>query len=188
MIKVSIEISARHIHLSKKDLEVLFGKGYKLNKKKDLTQPGMFAAEETLTIQKNNKKITKVRIVGPIRSKTQVELSLTDAYNLGIKIPIRKSGVLKGTPGIMLIGPKKKLKIKQGVICAWRHIHLSNKEAKKFKLEKQNFVSVKVKGTRSVIFSNVRIRINKNYRLCLHIDTDEGNAANISKKGTCLII
>jgi len=188
MIKVPVEISARHIHLSKKDLEALFGKGYKLSKKTDLTQPGMFAAKETVTIQKNNKKITKVRIVGPTRPKTQVELSLTDAYHLGIKSPIRKSGILKGTPGIMLIGPKKKLKIKEGVICAWRHIHLSPQEAKKLKLEKQNFVSIRTKGIRSVIFNNVRIRINKNYRLCLHLDIDEGNAANISKKGKCIII
>jgi len=188
MIKVPIEISARHIHLSKKDLEALFGKGYKLSRKKDLTQPGMFAAKETVTIQKNNKKITKVRIVGPTRPKTQVELSLTDAYNLGIKPPIRKSGILKGTPGIILIGPKRKLKIKEGVICAWRHIHLSPEEAKKLKFRKQNFVSIKINGTRSVIFNNVRIRINKNYRFCLHLDTDEGNAANISKKGTCAII
>ena len=184
--KIPIEISARHIHLSQRDLEALFGRGYKLKKLKQLTQSSDFAAKETLNIQVGSKKISKVRIVGPPRKQTQVELSLTDAIYLGIKPPIRKSGDLKGTPGITLISPKKKIKIKSGVIIPWRHIHCNPKEAKALRLKK-GMVSVGIKGTRSLTLHNVRIRVNKDYRLCIHLDTDEGNAAGIIKKGEGII-
>lgn len=180
--KIPIEISARHIHLSKKDLEILFGKDYRLRKKRDLTQPHHFAAKETLALKTNGEKMEKVRIVGPLRKRTQVELSLTDAFNLGISLPIRKSGNLAGTPGVLLIGPKGKLKLKEGLIIPWRHIHLSFKKAKNLRVKDGDFISVKTKSQRFLTFHNVEIRVG-DYRPCLHLDTDEGNAAGIIKKG-----
>jgi len=190
MVNIPIEISARHIHLSKKDLEALFGRGYQLKKKKDLVQCCDFAAEETVDIEKNGKKISKVRIVGPAREETQLELSLTDAYFLGegAKIPVKQSGDLKNTPGIILIGPKRKLAIRRGVIVSWRHIHLSLKEAKRLNIDKKKFVSVKIKGKRGLILNNVWIRIGEKYHLSMHLDTDEGNAAGIPVKGKGKII
>ena len=185
--KIPIEVSARHIHLSQKDLEKLFSKGYKLKKMKALIQVGDFAAKETLDIQNGSKKISGVRIVGPTRKETQVELSRTDAIHLRLNPPIRISGNIKGTPGIMLIGPKKKVKIRQGLIIAQRHIHCAISEAKKFGLKNGMRVSVKVKGPRAMTFHNVKIRVDKNYRLCMHIDTDEGNAVGIIKKGKGVI-
>ena len=186
--KIPIEVSARHIHLSQKDLEALFGKGYKLKKLKQLSQPNDFAARETLDIQAGPKKIKNIRIVGPTRKETQVELSMTDAIFLGITPPIKKSGDLKGTPGITLIGPRRRIKIKKGIIVPWRHIHCSLEEAKKIGLKDGMMVSVSVKGKRSLTFHNVRVRVDKNYRFCMHIDTDEGNAAGITKKGIGIVI
>lgn len=189
VIKIPIEISARHIHLCQKDLEKLFGRGYQLKKLRNLTQPGQFAAKETVNIKKGKKGIENVRIVGPLRSKTQVELSLTDAIFLRIKIPIRKSGNLKGSPGILIVGPKGKLRLKEGVICPWRHIHLSKKDAEKLNLKEGDLVQFQVKGKRGLIFNNVMIRVSEDFRTCLHLDTDEGNACGISEKsqGTLII-
>ena len=188
MRKIPIEVSARHIHLSQEDLDKLFGKGYKLKKLKKLSQLSDFAAKETLDIQAGVKKILKVRVVGPVRKETQVELSMTDAVFLGISPPVRKSGDLKVSPGIVLIGPKRKIKIKKGVIIPWRHIHCSTKEAKVLKLKNGMMVSLKIKGARSLTFHNIRVRINKNYRLYMHLDTDEGNAAGITKEGEGKVI
>lgn len=181
--KIPIEISARHIHLSQKDLEALFGKGYQINKLRELTQPKEFVAEETLDIQVNSRKISNVRIIGPVRKKTQVELAQTDIIFLGLDTMIRESGDIQGTPGAILIGPKKKIKLKEGVINTWRHIHCSLKEAEEFGLKDGDLVSVRTKGTSSTTFHNVKVRIGKNYRLCIHLDTDEGNAACTPKKG-----
>ncbi len=178
---VPIEISARHIHLSKKDLETLFGFGYKLKKLKNLSQPGLFAAKEVVDIKRGNQKITNVRIVGPLRSQAQAELSLTDVVNLGIKIPTKK-------PGIILIGLKGKINIKKGEIIAWRHIHLNPKEAREFGLKNGDLVSIKTKGKRALIFSNVLVRIDKNFKKSVHLDTDEGNAAGIIKKGEGILL
>ena len=186
--KILVEVSARHIHLSQKDLEVLFGKGYKLKELKKLPTTNQFAAKETLDIKVGSEKISKVRIVGPLRKKTQVELSITDAINLGINPLIRKSGDLKGTPGVTLVSPKRKIKLKSGVIIAWRHIHCSPKEAKALNFKEGKLVSIKIRGKRFLIFHNVKVRIDKNFRLCVHLDTDEGNAAGITKKGKGTII
>ncbi len=186
--KVLIEISARHIHLSQKDLEKLFGKGYRLKKMKMLSQPGEFAAKETLNIQAGSRKILGVRILGPARKETQVELSRTDAIYLKLNPPVRISGDLKKTPGIILISPKKKIKIKRGVIIAQRHIHCQTKEAEKLGLKNGTVVSVRVKGERAITFHNVKIRTNKNFRLYMQVDTDEGNAAGIRIKGKGEII
>lgn len=186
--KILIEVSARHIHLCQKDLEALFSKNYQLKKLKDLLTTKQFAAKETLNIQVGSNKILDVRIVGPLRKKTQIELSITDAINLEISSPIRESGNLKGTPGVTLISSKRKIKLKNGVITAWRHIHCSPEEAKKLNLKKGKLVSVKIKGKRAVTFDNVKIRIDKNFRLCVHLDTDEGNAAGITRKGKGIIL
>ncbi len=186
--RIPIEVSARHIHLSQKDLETLFGKGYQLKKARQLTQPCDFAAEETLDIEANGKKITSVRIVGPVREKTQVELSLTDAINLGITPPLRISADLKGTPGITLIGSKKEITIKEGVIIPARHIHCATNEAEEMGLKNGSMVSVLVKGPREITFHDVRVRVRDDYKLCMHLDTDEGNAAGIDRKGEGIIL
>ncbi|PIQ92293.1 MAG: propanediol utilization protein [Parcubacteria group bacterium CG11_big_fil_rev_8_21_14_0_20_39_14] len=173
---VPIEVSARHVHLSKKDLEALFGFGYKLKKMRNLSQPGFFAAKEVIGIERGNQKIADVRILGPLRKRTQIELSLTDVVNLGIKNPTRN-------PGITIIGPKGKMNIKKGAIVAWRHIHLGPEEARKLGLKNGGSVSIKTKGKRALIFNNVLVRIDKNFKKSVHLDTDEGNAAGITKKG-----
>ena len=186
--KILVEVSARHIHLSQKDSEILFGKGYKLKELRKLPTTNQFAAKETLDIKVGSEKLSKVRIVGPFRKKTQVELSITDAINLGINPPIIKSGNLKGTPGIILISPKRRIKLKSGVIIPWRHIHCNPKEAKVLNLREGRSISIEIRCKRSLIFHSVKVRIDKNFRLCMHLDTDEGNAAGISKKGKGIII
>jgi len=182
LVKIPIEISARHIHLSQKDLEVLFGAGYCLTRKKALTQPGEFAAEETVTVRFKDKEITRVRVVSPTRKQTQLEISRTDAYNLGMPSVIRLSGDLKDTPGISIIGPKGNIALKEGVIIALRHLHVSSDEAEKLKLTDKESVSVKIVGPRSLTFHNIKVRTGENYQLSIHLDTDEGNAAGIEGK------
>ena len=153
---------------------------------KELSQKGNFSSKETVelvSLEDEKRRIPNVRIVGPCRDYTQVELSLTDAYHLKIKPPIRRSGDLDKTPGIKIIGPKGELILKKGVIIPKRHIHISDDLAKKIGLKDNDIVKVKVKGERGLIFENVVIRVNKNYSLAMHIDTDEGNAAGIDKVG-----
>ncbi len=187
-IKIPVEISARHIHISKNDLEVLFGKGYQLRKLRDLSIPPEFAAKETVDLINGDRTISNVRIVGPIREKTQVELSLTDAFRLGLNPPIRISGDLKETPGIILRGVKGKLKIKEGVIVPCRHLHCGLEKAQQYNLKNGQKISVKIEGKRGVIFNNVVVRVRKEDVICMHIDTDEGNSAGINKKGEGFII
>ena len=179
--KIPIEVSARHMHISQKDLEKLFGEGYKLKKLRELYQPLDFASKEELII-KNGSEELEVRIIGPVRKNTQVEISLTDAFYLDIRPPVRKSGDIAFTPGITLINKKKKksLKIKRGVIIAQRHIHCNSEEAKQLKLKK--YVSVKVGGNRGLAFDKIKVRVSKDYKLSMHVDTDEANAAGINKK------
>jgi len=181
--KIPIEISARHIHLCQKDLEVLFGREYQLKKLKKLSQADDFAAKEKIDIKIGNKIIKGIRIVGPVRKETQIEISLTDVFNMGVRPVLRLSGNLKGTPGAVLIKGKKKLKIKQGVIIAQRHLHCSPNEAKLLNLKNGTFISVKVEGKRGITFHNIKVRAKRDYKLSLHLDTDEGNAAGIFKKG-----
>ena len=186
--KIPIEISARHVHLSQKHLEKLFGKGHKLVPERKLSQPGQFAAKETVVIQKGKNKISKIRLIGPVRAKTQIELSLTDAFELGIKIPIRLSGNLKNSPSATLIGPRGRVNLKDGLICASRHLHLQPDLVKIMKLKTGDKISVKVEGERSIIFNNVAVRSGEGHKLGMHIDTDEGNAAGIIKRGQGKII
>ena len=183
MIKIPIEISARHLHISKEDLDILFGKDYKLTKKVSLTQTKEFAANETVEVQSGKNKLKKVRITGPLRSKTQLEISKTDAFNLGIDIPFGHSEKAKGGGGIILIGKKGKLTMNSGSIIPLRHLHLNLEEAKMLDLKNGQKVSVEVEGERAVIFHNVLVRVDKDYILSMHLDTDEGNAAGIKFKG-----
>lgn len=182
MTKVPIEVSARHLHLNRETLDKLFGRGYELNVRRELSQPNEFAAEETVKVKKNKKEFETVRIVGQLREYTQLELSKTDAIFLGIDPPIRVSGNIEDTPGVTLIGPKGKVELDKGAIIAKRHIHCTPTEAKRLGLKDRKEVSVKITGKRELTFHNVVARVDKNYKLSCHIDTDEGNAAAVYKK------
>ena len=177
---VPIEVSARHLHIRQEDLEVLFGPGYKLTKLRDLSQPGEFAANETVTVVGPKRRlIEKVRILGPTRKGTQVELSYTDGIYLGIDLPHRLSGDIKGSAPIVLVGPKGVLDLKEGAIRAMRHIHISLEQAQRWGLRAGQKVNVETQGPMRVTFSNAVIRPGENLRTCMHIDTDEANAAGI---------
>ena len=184
MKKVIVETSARHVHVSEKDLETLFGKGYKLTPKKELSQPGQFACEEKVLLRGPKNEMKGVSILGPCRKETQVEVSLTDARTLGVAAAIRESGDIDGTAGITLVGPAGELTIDKGVIAAKRHIHMTKADAAEFGIEDKQIVSVKVDTDgRSLIFGDVVCRVSDSYALAMHIDTDESNAACV-KPGT----
>lgn len=175
MPKIQVEVSARHCHLSQKDADILFGKDYKFKVLKMVSQPGQFATVEEV-ILKGSKGEMKLRIVGPIREASQVELATTDCYRLGITPVIRVSGDIKGTPGAEFIGPKGKVSLKQGIIVAQRHLHISPAEAKVSKVKNGQLVSMKIKGPRGLIFNNVIVRSGPGHKKSFQIDTDEGNA------------
>ena len=184
MKKVIVETSARHVHVSEKDLETLFGKGYKLTPKKELSQPGQFACEERVLLRGPKNEMKGVSILGPCRKETQVEVSLTDARTLGVAAAIRESGDIEGTAGITLVGPAGELTIDKGVIAAKRHIHMTKADAAEFGIEDKQIVSVKVDTDgRSLIFGDVVCRVSDSYALAMHIDTAESNAACV-KPGT----
>ena len=184
MKKVIVETSARHVHVSEKDLETLFGKGYKLTPKKELSQPGQFACEERVLLRGPKNEMKGVSILGPCRKETQGEVSLTDARTLGVAAAIRESGDIEGTAGITLVGPAGELTIDKGVIAAKRHIHMTKADAAEFGIEDKQIVSVKVNTDgRSLIFGDVVCRVSDSYALAMHIDTDESNAACV-KPGT----
>ena len=178
---VLIETSARHIHVSQADLETLFGAGYELTPKKDLSQPGQFACEERVTVVGPKKELAGVSILGPVRPETQVEISLSDARAIGVTALIRESGETEGTMGCKLVGPAGEVEIDHGVICAKRHIHMTTADAEKYGLENKQIVSVKASGTgRETIFGDVVVRVSDSFALAMHIDTDECNAAAIT--------
>jgi len=181
--KIKVEISARHIHLNKEDFEALFGAGAQLTVKKELSQPGMFAANETVDIKDDVFEMKNVRIVGPIRNYTQIEITATEARNFKIDPPLRLSGNIKDTPGITVIGPKGKIDIKEGVIIAKRHIHMTPEEAAEIDAKDGDSLRVKVEGERGLVFDNVIVRVDKSFAWAAHIDTDEGNAACMGKCG-----
>jgi acetate kinase len=174
-----LEVSAHHIHLSQEHVEALFGKGHQLTWQSDLSQPGQFACKEQVSITGPKGKIEKVRVLGPTRKETQVEISMTEQFKLGIHPPIRESGDLKGTPGCLLEGPSGNVNLEQGVICALRHIHMTPADALRYGLKDKSTVKVRVLGDRELIFGDVLIRVNPNYALAMHIDTDEANAAHL---------
>jgi len=177
--KIPIEVSAHHVHLARDEIDVLFGKGNQLTPKAELSQPGQYACEETVSLVGPKGRVDRVRVLGPERPETQVEISMTEEYKLGIKAPIRASSSLKGTPGITLEGLKGKCQIPQGVICALRHIHMSPEYALSFGLKDKDVVSIQVEGERKLIFGDVLVRIHPDFNLSMHIDTDEANAAGI---------
>ncbi len=176
---VPIATSNRHIHLSPEHVERLFGRGYELTKLKDLSQPKQFAAKETVTLIGPKGKIQNVRVLGPARGSTQVEVSLFDGFTLGVKPPIRNSGDINGSEPITIQGPRGQITIKEGLICAARHIHMHTSDGETFGVHDGDLVQVKVDGIRGVIFSNVLIRVSPKYKLEMHIDLDEANAAGI---------
>jgi len=181
--KIKIEVSARHIHFKKEDFEKLFGVGAKLSVMKELSQPGMFAANETVAIEDEFFRMEKVRIVGPVRDYTQIEMSETEARNFKINPPLRLSGDIKDTPGMTVIGPKGKIELKEGVIVAKRHIHMMPEEAKEINAKNGDLLKVRAEGERGLVFENVVARVENNFSWACHIDTDEGNAAGISGCG-----
>lgn len=179
--KVLVEVSARHTHLSKEHLEILFGEGYELTVKKELSQPGQYAANERVTVVGPKRQLERVSILGPVRKSTQVELSLTDARSVGIAAPIRESGDIAGSAGCTLVGPNGSVEITEGVIAAKRHIHVTPSDAEKFGLVDKSIVSVKLDTPdRSLVLGDVVIRVRGDFASSMHIDTDEGNAAALS--------
>lgn len=178
-LEVPIAVSNRHIHLSEEHVERLFGRNHQLNKLKDLSQPGQFACKETVTLIGPKGKLEKVRVLGPARGDTQVEISLFDGFTLGITPPIRDSGDIDGTPSVTIQGTRGQITIPKGLICAARHIHMNPDDASYFSVKNAQRVQVKVGGQRGVIFDNVLIRVSPRYKLEMHIDVDEANAAQI---------
>ncbi len=178
-LQIPLEVSAHHVHLSAVHVEELFGKGYELTPRVELSQPGQYACEETVRLTGPKGSVERVRILGPARSKTQVEIAMTEQFKLGIQPPIRESGDIEGTPGLTLEGPAGRVNLDKGVICAMRHIHMTPEDALKMGLHDKDIVRVSVKGDRELIYGDVLIRINPDYRLAMHIDTDEANAAHI---------
>ena len=177
-MKLPIALSNKHIHLSQADIDVLFGQGYELTHKKDLSQPGQFACEEMVEVV-GPKGSTKMRVLGPARPESQVEVSLADARGLGIAVPVRQSGDTEGTPGCKLVGPKGEVEMTKGVIVAARHIHMSLEDAEKFGVKDKDVVSVQTTGERALLFNNVLVRANAAFALEMHVDLEEGNAAGV---------
>ncbi|PWM49803.1 MAG: phosphate propanoyltransferase [Bacillota bacterium] len=185
---VPVGVSARHVHLTQEHVEELFGKGHELHKKKDL-MGGQFAAEECVTIVGLKlRAIENVRVLGPCRKNSQVEISATDALKLGVKAPIRESGNIAGSAPIALVGPKGAIYLKEGCIIAKRHIHMSPADAEAAGVKDGDVVSVKADNERGTVFNHVQIRVDKSFTLEMHLDTDEANAAKISTGSTVRIL
>lgn len=180
--QVLVEISARHVHVSQEDLETLFGKGYELTVKKELSQPGQFACNERVKVIGTKGEFPAVSILGPCRKETQVELSLTDARSIGVTAPVRESGDLESSGGCKLVGPAGEVEIEKGVIAAKRHIHATTADAEKMGLENGEIVSVEIPTSngRNLTFGDVVVRVSDSYALAMHIDTDEANAAGMA--------
>lgn len=175
---VLVETSARHVHVDRKTLDILFGEGYELTHKKDLSQPGQFACEERIQVVGTKGSFPSVSILGPIRPNTQVELSAADARSIGVKAPVRESGDIAGSGACKLVGPKGEVEIGEGVIVAKRHIHCTPEDAEKYGLSDKQVVSVKITSAeRSLVFGDVVVRVSPKFALAMHIDTDESNAA-----------
>ena len=176
--EVLVETSARHVHVTQADLETLFGAGYELTHKKDLSQPGQFACEERIQVIGPKGSFPKVSILGPVRPETQVELSASDARSIGVAAPCRESGDVAGSGACKLVGPAGEIELKEGVIVAKRHIHATPEDAEKYGIQDKQIVNVKIESDgRSLVFGDVVVRVSPKYALAMHIDTDESNAA-----------
>lgn len=180
---VPVEISARHIHLTAEDVERLFGRGHQLKSLKKLSQADDFAAEETVDIEYNQHEMKGIRVVGPVRPRTQMELTLADAYKLKADVPVRLSGNIDRTPGFRIIGPAGVVVTKEGLIVAKRHLHLSPEEAEKYGIKNEDSVSVTCGDQRKITFHDVAVRIGKGFKLSVHIDVDEANACGLKVCG-----
>ena len=177
---IPIGVSNRHIHLSRADLETLFGKGYELTPIKELSQPGQYACRELLTIiGPSMRPIENVRVLGPVRKFSQVEISMTDSYILKVKPPVRESGKIEGSAPIRIVGPKGVVELDEGCIIANRHIHMSPSEAEVFGLKDGDYVDIDVNGKRKTRWYDVQVRVHKDFRLEMHVDTDDANSAGI---------
>ena len=186
--EIPVGISNRHIHLSQADLDALFGAGYELTKMKDLSQPGQYACKETVTVVGPKGAIEKVRILGPVRKATQIEVLAGDSFKLGVAGDVRMSGDLAGTRGVTLVGPKGSVQTKEGLIVAQRHIHMTLADAARLGVKDGDIVDIKVTGNRGGIFSNVAIRANDSSALECHLDTEEANAMGLTSKSTITIV
>jgi putative phosphotransacetylase len=186
--RVPVGISNKHLHLTQEDVEILFGKGHQLTNIKDVKQPGQFACEECVKIIGPKGVFPKVRVLGPARDHTQIELSLTDARTLGVKAPVRESGKLEGTPGVILEGPCGKIELDHGVIAALRHIHMTPDIAAELGLKDGDCVGVETSGSRPTLFRDVLVRVSDNYAYEMHIDTDEANAAGLKNNDILKIL
>ncbi len=187
--EVLVEISARHVHVTKEDLETLFGAGYELTVKKELSQPGQFASNERVRVVGTKGEFPAVSILGPCRNATQVEVSLTDARSIGVTAPVRESGDVAGSGACKLVGPAGEVELKEGVIAAKRHIHMNSAEAEAAGVENGQIVSVEIPSeSRSLVFGDVVIRVSDSYVKAMHIDTDEANAAAMAPNSIGKII
>ena len=187
-IKVIIEISARHVHLSGEQIKKLFGQGYELTVLKKLSQDGEFASNEVVGIKTAKNILKNVRILGPTRDYTQVEISKTDAFYLGLDPLVRASGDLGDTPGLTIVGPKGEIDIPEGVILSYRHIHSSPSQAKKYGLKNRQIVKVKIAGRRGLVFDNVMVKVKEGFDWRMHVDTDEANAAGVDNSNNLGIV
>ena len=176
---VTVGVSNRHVHLDRADMDILFGHGSELTVKKMLGQPGQYAAEETVTLRGPKGELNRVRVLGPLRHETQVEISKGDGFTLGIDPPVRESGMTEGTPGIEIIGSSGSVKITHGVIVAKRHIHMTPMDAIQFGVYDKQMISVDIDGTRGARLNNVLIRVSQDYALEMHIDVEEANALGV---------
>ena len=186
---IPVGVSNRHIHLTKEDMETLFGAGYELTHLKDLSQPGQYACKETLTIVGPSlRPIENVRVLGPLRKASQVEISRTDSFTLKVKPPVRESGSLAGSAPITIIGPKGVVSLKEGCIIANRHIHMSPEDGAKYGVTDGDYVTVDAVGERRTRFYDVQIRVSDKFRLEMHLDTDDANAAGLNGKSLVKIV
>jgi acetate kinase len=174
-----VEVSAHHIHLAQEHVEALFGKGHQLTRHADLSQPGQYACKEQLAIVGPKGKIERVRVLGPTRKYTQIEIAMTEQFKLGVHPPIRESGDIEGTPGCTLESPTGSVKVDRGVICALRHIHMTPEDALRYGVRDKSAVRVRIAGERPLVFGDVLVRVDPSYALAMHIDTDEANAASV---------
>lgn len=185
---IPVGISNRHVHLSRQDVETLFGKNYALTPFKPLRQPGQFAAQECITVVGPKGSLNNVRVLGPARAVSQLEISRADCFTLGIKAPVRESGQLENSGSALLIGPAGHIELHSQVICAWRHIHMSPQDARQFNVTNGQRVSVRSPGERQLTFDEVVVRVREDFALELHIDTEEANAAGLKNGAQVMLI
>ena len=185
---VPIGVSNRHIHLDRADMDILFGQDSELTFKKELGQPGQYACEETVTLHGPKGELGRVRVLGPLRSESQVEVSVTDGFALGVRPPIRESGKIEGTPGVTIIGPKGTIEKDTGTIAALRHIHLDPETAQRIGVKDKQMVKVEIRGLRGGILHNVLIRVSEQFAPEMHIDVDEANAMGVKNGDRAYII